>query len=42
MCYQRFGFKLLKAKDMDFLKELDVICWDECDAVFDFAINAFN
>ena len=41
MCYQRFGFKLLK-EGMDFLKDLDVICWDECDNIFNFASTAFT
>jgi hypothetical protein len=40
MCYQRLGNKCLK-DDLDFLKEIDVICWDECDSIFDFATQAF-
>ena len=27
---------------MDFLEDLDVICWDECDAIFNFASAAFT
>ena len=27
---------------MDFLKDLDVICWDECDNIFNFASTAFT
>lgn len=41
MCYQRFGFKLMR-EGLDFLENLDVICWDECDAIFGFAAAAFN
>lgn len=40
MCYQRLGQKAVKRK-LDFLKEVDVICWDECDSIFDFATQAF-
>lgn len=40
MCYQRLGMKFLK-EDTSFLDEIDVICWDECDSVFDFATSAF-
>lgn len=40
MCYQRLGSKCLK-DDLNFLKEIDVICWDECDSIFDFATQAF-
>lgn len=40
MCYQAFVYKLLKTQD--FLQDLDVICWDECDAIFDFAATAFT
>lgn len=40
MCYQRLGTKFLK-EQTDFLKEIDVICWDECDSIFDFATQAF-
>lgn len=41
MCYQRFGMKLMK-DGTDFLNDLDVICWDECDSIFNFATTAFN
>lgn len=40
MCYQRLGQKCIKG-DIDFLQEIDVICWDECDSIFDFATQAF-
>lgn len=40
MCYQRFGYKLIK-EGTDFLQDLDVICWDECDSIFNFATSAF-
>lgn len=40
MCYQGFGMKAIK-EEVDFLKEIDVICWDECDSIFDFAAAAF-
>ena len=32
--------KFLK-EDTSFLDEIDVICWDECDSIFDFATEAF-
>lgn len=41
MCYQRFGMKLMK-EGTEFLQNLDVICWDECDSIFNFATAAFN
>ena len=40
MCYQRLGHKCIK-DDLGFLEEIDVICWDECDSIFDFAAQAF-
>lgn len=40
MCYQRLGTKCLK-EDLSFLDNIDVICWDECDSIFDFATQAF-
>lgn len=40
MCYQGFGARLMK-DHVNFLKEIDVICWDECDSIFDFATEAF-
>lgn len=40
MCYQRLGMKFIK-EDVDFLKQIDVICWDQCDSIFDFATQAF-
>lgn len=41
MCYQGFGQRLVRG-DNEFLRELDVICWDECDSIFDFATAAFK
>ena len=41
MCYQAFGMKLMR-DEHDFLDSIDVICWDECDSIFDFAAQAFN
>ena len=40
MCYQRLQQKCLK-EDLDFLKKIDVICWDECDSIFDYATEEF-
>lgn len=40
MCYQKLGALFIK-NDVDFLKEIDCICWDECDSIFDFAATAF-
>lgn len=40
MCYQAFGTKVMK-DDVPFLSEIDCICWDECDSIFDFAAQAF-
>lgn len=40
MCYQRLGQMVLKEK-LAWLSEIDVICWDECDSIFDFATEAF-
>lgn len=41
MCYQGLGMKVLK-EDTAFLDTIDVICWDECDSIFDFAATAFQ
>lgn len=41
MCYQGFGARIIK-DDIKFLDEIDVICWDECDSIFDFAVDAFT
>lgn len=41
MCYQSLGTRSLK-DDLDFLNNIDVICWDECDSIFDFATAAFT
>lgn len=40
MCYQALGQRAIK-NDLQFLDNIDVICWDECDSVFDFATQAF-
>ena len=40
MCYQALGMRALR-EDLEFLDTIDVICWDECDSVFDFAASAF-
>ena len=40
MCYQALGMRAIK-EDLGFLDEIDVICWDECDSVFNFAASAF-
>ena len=40
MCYQAFGMRALR-EELDFLNTIDVICWDECDSIFDFAASAF-
>lgn len=39
-CYQSIQAAAVKGK-LDFLKEIDCICWDECDSIFDFAAQAF-
>ena len=41
MCYQSLGQHALK-DDFAFLDNVDVICWDECDSIFDFATAAFT
>lgn len=40
MCYQALGMRALH-NDLSFLQEIDCICWDECDSIFDFAAQAF-
>lgn len=40
MCYQALGQRALR-DELQFLDNIDVICWDECDSVFDFATKAF-
>lgn len=40
MCYQALGMRALR-EDLNFLENIDVICWDECDSIFDFAASAF-
>lgn len=41
MCYQKLGLEFMKEKTK-WLDQIDVICWDECDSVFDFAAQAFT
>ena len=41
MCYQSLGIRSLR-EDFSFLDNIDVICWDECDSIFDFATAAFT
>ena len=41
MCYQGLGSRLIKGEG-SFLDNIDVICWDECDSIFDFATQAFK
>lgn len=40
MCYQALGMRAMRG-ELDFLDEIDCICWDECDSIFDFAAQAF-
>ena len=40
MCYQRLGQEFIRGTTA-WLDEIDVICWDECDSIFDFATQAF-
>lgn len=40
MCYQALGQRVIK-EQLDFLNQIDVICWDECDSIFNFAAQAF-
>lgn len=40
MCYQTLGMQVIK-NQTDYLENIDVICWDECDSIFDFAATAF-
>ena len=41
MCYQSLGLREVH-DDLNFLQNIDVICWDECDSIFDFATAAFT
>lgn len=41
MCYQKLS-ALAAREELDFLKNIDVICWDECDSIFNFAVDAFT
>lgn len=40
MCYQTLGMQVLR-DEVKYLTSIDVICWDECDSIFDFAATAF-
>lgn len=40
MCYQAFVWNIIE-NNVDFLKDVDCIVWDECDSIFDFAVPAF-
>ena len=40
LCYQSLGAMVIK-EQIDWLQNIDVICWDECDSIFDFAATAF-
>lgn len=40
MCYQQLGAYAIRSR-LKFLEDIDVICWDECDSIFDFAAQAF-
>ena len=40
MCNQRLGMEFMK-NQVSRLNQIDLICWDECDSVFDFATQAF-
>jgi len=40
MCYQALGARVIR-EDVQFLQSIDVICWDECDSIFDFAASCF-
>ena len=41
MCYQALGARVIK-NELGFLNYIDVICWDECDSIFNFATQAFT
>lgn len=40
MCYQALGMQVMR-DEVAWLENIDVICWDECDSIFDFAASAF-
>lgn len=40
MCYQGLGQRAMR-ENLAFLEDIDVICWDECDSIFNFATQAF-
>ena len=40
MCYQKLA-SLAAREELEFLENIDVICWDECDSIFNFAVDAF-
>lgn len=41
MCYQELAIMSTKERYPAFLNQIDVICWDECDSIFDFAASTF-
>lgn len=41
MCYQALGIRAIRG-ELGFLDDIDVICWDECDSIFNFATQAFT
>ena len=41
MCYQALAARAIK-QDLQFLENIDVICWDQCDSIFNFAAQAFS
>lgn len=41
MCYQGLGTRIISGH-AQFLDDIDVICWDECDSIFNFAVQAFK
>ena len=40
MCYQALRMQAMR-DETKWLDSIDVICWDECDSIFDFAASAF-
>lgn len=41
MCYQSMMWNIIEG-NTDFLNDIDCIVWDECDSIFNFAIEAFR
>lgn len=39
-CYQSIQNRAVRG-ELDFLNEIDCVCWDECDSIFDWAATAF-